>query len=856
MSKKKILVIGWDGADWKAIHPLIDKGLMPHTEKLINEGVMGNLATLDPPLSPMLWTSIATGKRPYKHGILGFTEPKADNSGIQPVLNTSRKCKAIWNILMQEQYKVHTIGWWPSHPAEPINGISISNFYQKANIPKDPSAFNNWAMMPSVVHPKEMHPLFAALRVHPYELTENHLHPFMPEGHLVDQKNPKFQGRMNSLRKTIADCSSIHSAASYILENEDWDFLGVYYDGIDHFGHGFMKFHPPHRPHIDKEMYQAFSHVVDAGYRFHDMMLGHLLSHTDEDTTVIILSDHGFHPDHMRPDFVPKIPAGPALEHNPLGVFIAKGPNIKKDQRIYGASLIDITPTILSIAGLPVARDMDGKPLTDIFQNSVDVNYIDSWETVDGDAGLHPEHLLKDSFVDKEAMDQLIELGYIEKPSEDTEKAITKTINECNYWLALSYIDGNKSSEALPLVEKLFYENTDQIRYGFTLANLYRSLNEVKKAKEVLGILKANSKLGGPNILVLEATILLVDDKPEQALESLLKAESLTKASPELLLHLGYTHMRLNQWNDAERVFHKCLQIEPANHHAYYGLGVTNYNLRDYKMAADNLIESISLIYYQPKAHLLLGNCLDKLGDNESALRAYQEVLKFETLEKKALTRMNQNLVNQNKTIEAEEARLQLVKMTEKEIVVVSGLPRSGTSMMMRMLEMGGIKPFTDNIRQADESNQRGYYEHEKIKSLHKDNSVLNDIKGEAVKIIVHLLNALPLKYSFKIIFMRRPIGEIVRSQENMLARLEKNPKRNQKAVAQSFKRMLQVFEKWSSRMPNVEVLDVKYNEALLDPEKTSKEIIEFLGDEYSLDIESMKQAVEKNLRREKINKQ
>ena len=93
MKKSKVLLIGWDAADWKAIHPLLDQGLMPNLEKLINEGTMGNLATLNPPLSPMLWTSIATGKRPYKHGVLGFTEPRPDGSGIQPVLNTSRKCK-------------------------------------------------------------------------------------------------------------------------------------------------------------------------------------------------------------------------------------------------------------------------------------------------------------------------------------------------------------------------------------------------------------------------------------------------------------------------------------------------------------------------------------------------------------------------------------------------------------------------------------------------------------------------------------------------------------------------------------------------------------------------------------------
>ena len=128
MSKKlakKVLLIGWDAADWKVIHPLMDSGKMPTLEKLINTGVMGNLATLDPPLSPMLWTSIATGKTADKHGILGFTQPDAEGKQIRPVLSTSRKVKALWNILMQEGYKTNVVGWWPSHPAEPVNGERI-----------------------------------------------------------------------------------------------------------------------------------------------------------------------------------------------------------------------------------------------------------------------------------------------------------------------------------------------------------------------------------------------------------------------------------------------------------------------------------------------------------------------------------------------------------------------------------------------------------------------------------------------------------------------------------------------------------------------------------------------------------
>ena len=131
----KVLLIGWDAADWKIIHRLVDGGKMPNMAGFIEEGVMGNLATLSPKLSPMLWTSIATGKRPFKHGILGFTEPDPHSGGIRPVSNISRKTRTIWNILSQTGRKCVVVGWWPSHPVEPINGVMVSNHYQRAVSP-------------------------------------------------------------------------------------------------------------------------------------------------------------------------------------------------------------------------------------------------------------------------------------------------------------------------------------------------------------------------------------------------------------------------------------------------------------------------------------------------------------------------------------------------------------------------------------------------------------------------------------------------------------------------------------------------------------------------------------------------
>ena len=122
MSKRKVLLLGWDAADWKVINPLMDNGEMPHLQQLIERGVMGNLMTLQPVLSPMLWNSIATGKRPDQHGIHGFTVVDKDTGKTRPFGTMDREVKAIWNILNQHNLNAHVVNWFCGHPAEPLRG--------------------------------------------------------------------------------------------------------------------------------------------------------------------------------------------------------------------------------------------------------------------------------------------------------------------------------------------------------------------------------------------------------------------------------------------------------------------------------------------------------------------------------------------------------------------------------------------------------------------------------------------------------------------------------------------------------------------------------------------------------------
>ena len=162
----------------------------------------------------MLWNSIATGKRPEKHGIHGFMEPDPQNGGVRPVTSTSRKVKAIWNILTQRGYKTHVVGWFAGHPAEPINGISVSDLYPYAAGPLD----EEWPLPPGAVHPESMRETFAKLRMHPAEVTEAAILPWIPRAAEIDQEKDK---GLQSFAKILAENCSIHNAATWILQNRD-----------------------------------------------------------------------------------------------------------------------------------------------------------------------------------------------------------------------------------------------------------------------------------------------------------------------------------------------------------------------------------------------------------------------------------------------------------------------------------------------------------------------------------------------------------------------------------------------------------------------------------------------------------
>ncbi|HVU38499.1 MAG TPA: alkaline phosphatase family protein [Opitutales bacterium] len=909
---RKVLLVGWDSADWKVIRPLMAAGKMPYTQWLVEGGVSGNLATLYPVLSPMLWTSIATGKRPHKHGIHGFAEPDPHTGGVRPITNLSRKTKAVWNILSQSGKKCLVVGWWPSNPAEPLpNGVMVSNHYQTASNP-DPA--KPWPMPPGTVHPPRLAEALAELRVHPGELDGDHILPFVPKAAEIDQAKDK---RLQGLAKTIADCSSIHAAATHLLATEPWDFAAVYYDAIDHFGHGFMRYHPPRQKHIPEKDFELYQGVIEAGYCYHDMMLGMLLACAGPHATVLLMSDHGFHPDHLRPAAIPMEPAGPAVEHRRYGIFALKGPGIKTGEAVHGSTLLDICPTLLTLFDLPSGQDMDGKPIVTAWSEPPKIATVPSWDEIPGADGSHPPGTQLDAGEAKEALKQLEALGYIQPLPENAQEAVAETTRELQYNLACALIDAQLVADAAKIFAELWREKPAEHRYGAHLLScqmmlgrraaarttleelranrkkfageaaekLQRRKEELLQDKKIadlpepqqreLHVLAAKARFSPAMLRQIEMQLLLAEGKPQEALELCRKLEKAGHDLPEYHLRLADCHAALKQWAEAERACRRTLELDPDNAEAHLALCRLQLAQKQNFAAAESALNATGLLYHNPGAHFLLGVALHRHGLVGAAVEAFNVCVnqnanylpahrRLAFLYEKRLNNPAKAAEHRGKLREGAQ-RLQVHRAAETSreapraalapadaetapapafdpatlaparadapfATIVSGLPRSGTSLLMQMLAAGGLPPLQDGHRPADADNPRGYFEFAPAKNIRMDQAWLPHAQGRALKLVAQLLPFLPSSQSYRIILTERSLDEVLNSQRVMLER------HGREGAALSPDKLRAIYEQQLDRVSQMldlrkmTVLRVRHADVLRDPAGTATAIASFLN--------------------------
>jgi len=654
---RRVLLLGWDAADWKMINPLLEKGQMPNLQKLIDGGVMGNVASLSPMLSPILWTSIVTGKNADKHGILGFAEPdpsgrSAPSGGpskaIRPVTSTSRKCKAIWNILSERGMRAGVINWYASHPAEQINGFVVSDRYAHAVGPPD----KPWPAAPRSVHPEELLEQASSLRIHPAQTTPMQVLPFIPK---LEELDPLKDKKVHEMRVLLAHSASVQAVTTYLMQTQPWDFLGVYFDAIDRFAHAFMEFHPPKMEHVGDADFEHYKDVMTGVYRFSDMMLGRLMMLAGPETVFIILSDHGFHCDHLRPKGSAEIKDGrPVAWHRLHGMLVISGPGIKKDERVYGASLLDIAPTILWLLGLPVPKDMDGNALIQIAEGKIhEPERIETYENADAriPSRIHPgqeslpvdearegipgdegtkrdsrtseesEIDAEDPWVAQQMMQRLADLGYVEQDASVESVVLDRARN-----LGQVFAATGRPELAIAEYKKVLECKPDDKGTRMGIATCRLQLGELDECEKIVNEVLGD-KADAPQANLYMGIIHFRRGDTEMALRHLKEAEKAEPRMPGLHVQIGNVYLRRQRWKDAERAFGKALDIDPDNAEAHDGLGVS---FRWQKRPADAVYEhmlSVSLLHYRPQTHIHLGLALAETGQIDWAIRAFSVAL-------------------------------------------------------------------------------------------------------------------------------------------------------------------------------------------------------------------------------------
>ncbi len=386
----KVVIIGLDAADWDFALPMIERGELPNLARLRREGAYGQVRTSNPPLSPLLWTTIATGKSPDLHGIVDFLVMDRKTGQMVPISSEFRKVKALWNIASDAGITSEFVAWWATYPAEPIRGIMVSDRVSYSLFSfvsgKAPSAGETFPegyfgeIQPSLrteasITPEE---LSSMVHVTPAELAEART-PAARNG----QKGEDLES-LATLIRVVASTENYARIALDLLRKKQPDLFAVYFQGIDEVNHRFAHLEPPRMPDIPADRFRKYSGVVAGFYRLQDRLIGEILRQISPDSTVIVLSDHGFATGASRPkDFPPYISGQPGLWHAPFGILILQGRNVKPGP-IPASTLYDFLPTVLDLLGLPPAEDLPGRILREAlapdFQGGGTLPKITSYE--------------------------------------------------------------------------------------------------------------------------------------------------------------------------------------------------------------------------------------------------------------------------------------------------------------------------------------------------------------------------------------------------------------------------------------------------------------------------------------------
>ena len=416
------MVLGLDGVDPDTVDLLLSEGQLPNFARIRREGAYGRLASSEPMLSPILWTTIATGKPPADHRITHFVATNPKTGAEIPVTSQMRRVKALWNVLSEHGRRAAVVGWWATWPAETVNGAIVSDHtcYHFLLPEGDQGASDPLG----VVHPPELWPEVSALVRRPGDLRPEDVADFVhvaPE----DLARPfRFEDDLAHFKWALATAQSYSKIGLHLWEEQRPDVLLTYIEATDTTSHLFG--HLFRATGLSGELamqQQHYGHAVEQMYRYADQIVGEYLAAMDSNTTLIVLSDHGFQLGlaHDDPSTTRDMRRVSERFHRKEAILYLFGRGVRPRAAIENAQLVDIAPTVLTLVGIAPARDMSGRVLDEALRIAIPDRTVASFET----PGAASAIAAGDESVDPQIALRLAQLGYLDaiSPSGDRNLA-------------------------------------------------------------------------------------------------------------------------------------------------------------------------------------------------------------------------------------------------------------------------------------------------------------------------------------------------------------------------------------------------------------------------------------------------
>jgi len=381
--ERRLLIFGIDGATWSVIDRLFAEGRLPNLARLVREGSRAPLRTLEPTHSPRIWTTLATGVLPEVHGILDFVVKLPETGRTTLPSSTQRRVPALWNLLSDHGYRVGVTNWWASYPAEEIDGFVISDRASHVRRATYTSVLGLTdegiaARSRGETHPPELGRALEEILGPPEEPDAKllaRLAPLRPEQleELRAQTVFSRESRLSVLKFTLLQDLAAAEASLFAMRQIETDVMLHFFAGVDSIEHHFWKYMEPERfTGVPPEEIAVFGELIERYYDLADEVLGRFLAAwAGAPLAVIVVSDHGHEAD---PRHGSANASGQARwasgthKDAPDGILIVSGADAARGAALDAPSVVDLTPTVLALQGIPVGEDMSGRVLREAIE--------------------------------------------------------------------------------------------------------------------------------------------------------------------------------------------------------------------------------------------------------------------------------------------------------------------------------------------------------------------------------------------------------------------------------------------------------------------------------------------------------